>query len=298
MFTSRDRACEVIRMTVRRRRLAIVVLALLAGVLTASPAAAQEASPWPSCPPFEPAASDLPASSDLPAADLTVFAAASLTDAFADLQELWTAAHPGSELAMTFEDTRALGAQIEEGAPADVVASTGGHPQLLVNACFAPGPITPFASNEFTIVVPEGNPAGIETAADLARSGVRIVATGEYRTSVLIENLSFLEGYPEDFERAVYANTVSEEDNVRAVLTKLERGEGDAAMVYVTDALSSADAVEMIPIPDDANETTGYAAVALADSEQPGLAEDFIQFLVGLEAQAVFDSYGFLAVTP
>ena len=285
-------------MTVRRHRPAIVVLALLAGVLIASPAAAQEASPWPSCPPFEPAASATPAASGLPAADLTVFADASLTDAFADLQELWTAAHPGSELVMTFDGPWALHARIEEGAPADVVASTGGHAQLLVNGCFAPGPITPFASNELTIVVPEGNPAGIETAADLARSGVRIVATEAYRTSVLVENLSFLEGYPEDFERAVYANTVSEEDDVRAVLTKLERGEGDAAMVYVTDALSSADAVDTIPIPDEANDQTTYAAVALADSEQPGLAEDFISFLVGPEAQAVFDSYGFLTVTP
>jgi molybdate transport system substrate-binding protein len=281
-------------MTFRRHRPAIVVLALLAGVLIASPAAGQEASPWPSCPPFEPALSDLAAASDLPAADLTVFAAASLTDAFANLQPLWTAAHPGSELVMTFDEPRPLLVKVEEGASFDVFA--GEHAGPLVDGCRAIGPITPFASNELAIVVPEGNPAGIETAADLARSGVRIVRVGGLSFSILIENLSFLEGYPEGFEQAVYANTVSEEDNVQSVLTKLERGEGDAALVYVTDALSSADAVDMIPVPDEAQVQPAYAAVAMAGSEQPALAEDFISFLVGPEAQAVFDSYGFLTV--
>ena len=110
---------------------------------------------------------------------------------------------------------------------------------------------------------------------------------------MLIENLAYSEGYTEDFIDAFYANTVSEEDDVRSVLKKLERGKGDAAIVYVTDALSSADVVETISDPDEANDRTTYTAVALAGSEQPGLAEDFISFLVGPEAQAVFDSYGF-----
>ena len=105
--------------------------------------------------------------------------------------------------------------------------------------------------------MPDGNPAAIETPADLAKDGVRVVAAlpevpiTKYTTEVLA-NLAELEGYPDGFAEAVTANTVSEEENVRAVLAKIELGEGDAALVYVTDALSS-EGVDTVAIPDEAN---------------------------------------------
>ena len=148
--------------------------------------------------------------------------------------------------------------------------------------------------------MPDGNPAAIETPADLAKAGVRVVAAlpevpiTKYTTEVLA-NLAELEGYPDGFAEAVTANTVSEEENVRAVLAKIELGEGDAALVYVTDALSS-EGVDTVAIPDDANVLVTYAAVTVGASSQPALAADFLEFLVGPEAQAVLASDGFVPV--
>ena len=234
-------------------------------------------------------------------ADLTVLAAASLTDAFEEIAGLWTAAYPGSELVLSFDASSALRTQIEEGAAADAFASADErNAQTLVDECLAPGPITPFAHNELVIVVPDGNPAGIETPADLAKDGVRVVAAlpevpiTKYTTEVLA-NLAELEGYPDGFVEAVTANTVSEEENVRAVLAKIELGEGDAALVYVTDALSS-EGVDTVAIPDEANVLVTYAAVTVGASSQPALAADFLEFLVGPEAQAVLASDGFVPV--
>jgi molybdate transport system substrate-binding protein len=228
-----------------------------------------------------------------------VFAAASLTNALEELGEPWTAAHPGSDLILTFDASSALRAQVEEGAVADVVVSADTkNAQTLVDACLAQGPITPFATNSLVIVVPTGNPAGIESPADLATSGVRVVAAGPQvpistYAGQVIDNLAALPDYPADFASAVTANTVSEEDNVRAVLTKIELGEGDAAIVYVTDGASSDD-VETVAIPEGANVPATYAAVAVGSATQPALATEFLAFLLGPEAQGVLAGYGFL----
>jgi molybdate transport system substrate-binding protein len=276
-----------------RRHWPTAALALALG-FTAAPVVAQSPSPAsapppgtsaslaPSCPPGEP-----------------VFAAASLTNALEDLGGPWTAAHPGSDLILTFDASSALRAQVEEGAIADVfVSADTKNAQAIVDGCLAPGPIVPFAGNSLVIVVPTGNPAGIETPADLAASGVRVVAAGPevpisgYARQV-IANLAALPDYPSGFASAVAANTVSEEDNVRAVLAKIQLGEGDVAIVYVTDAASSDD-VQRVAIPDGANVLAAYAAVAVGSATQLALATEFLAFLLGPEAQGVLAGHGFL----
>ena len=251
---------------------------------TLAPVAAASASP-------DPAAADEP--------DLSVFAAASLTGAFSDLSDPWTSAHPGSSLVLSFDASSALRAQIEQGAPVDVFASADTrNPQALIDECLSPAPMTVFASNTLVIVVPTGNPAGIASPADLARPGVRIVAAGPdvpittYARQV-IANLAATPGYPADYVAAVTANTVSEEDNVKAVLAKIELGEGDAAIVYATDAASS-DQVQSVPIPDASNVVATYGAVAVGASSEPDLAASFLQFLTEPQAQGVLAGYGFL----
>ena len=114
-----------------------------------------------------------------------------------------------------------------------------------------------------------------------------------YATEV-IENLAGLPDYPADFAAAVAANTVSEEDNVRAVLAKIELGEGDAAIVYLTDARSS-DAVAAVELPDD-GQRPGHLCRRRRRAPRASreLASDFLAFLTGPEAQAVLASYGFL----
>ena len=234
-------------------------------------------------------------------ADVTVFAAASLTDAFEDIAAAWSSADPGSDITLSTDASSALRAQIEEGAAVDVFASADErNAQALVDGCLAPGPITPFAHNELVVVVPKGNPAAIETPADLAKADVRVVAAlpdvpiTQYTTQV-VANLAALDGYADGFAEAVTANTVSEEENVRAVLTKIELGEGDAALVYATDALSS-DGVEVVPIPDEANVLATYAAVTVGASSQPAEAVAFLEFLIGPEAQAILAAHGFVPV--
>jgi molybdate transport system substrate-binding protein len=230
---------------------------------------------------------------------VTVFAAASLTDAFEGLRAPWSAAHPGSELIMAFDSSSALRALIEQGAPADVFAAADTeHPGALIDGCLARGPVTAFAHNTLVVVVPSDDPASIASPADLARPGVRIVAAGprvpitRYVAGTL-SRLAEQPGYPPGFAAAVAANVVSEEDNVRAVLARVELGEADAAIVYATDAAAS-DAVATIEIPAEANARATYGAVTLVASPRLALAETFLDFLIGAQAQAVLARHGFL----
>lgn len=278
--------------------LALGLVAIGAPAMAQSPAAS--VAPAPACAPV-PSKAPLPTTapaSTIPAEDLTVFAAASLTKPFGELQAPWAARHPGSDLVFSFDASSALRAQIEQGAPADVLASADTkNPQALVDECLATG-LTAFAQNHLVIVVPTGNPAGITSPADLAKPGLKVVAAGadvpitKYATQV-VDNLAAIAGYPADFAAAYAANIVSEEDNVKAVLAKIELGEGDAAIVYVTDAASSA-AVETVAVPDEANVLATYAGAAVNDATDPALAADFLAFLTETEAQTILAGYGFL----
>jgi molybdate transport system substrate-binding protein len=284
-------------MLVPRLRHLGLTLALGLAATVVMPVAAQSPSPLPSCPSIEPAAATSPGT-NVELDDVTVYAAASLRGAFEALAGPWEARHPGSTLVLSFDASSTLRTQIEQGAPADVLASADTrNAQLLVDAWLAPGPITPFAGNDLVVVVPTDDPAAIETPADLARPGIRYVTAGpevpitRYATEA-IENLGALPDYPAGYAAAVTANIVSEEDNVRAVLAKIELGEGDAAIVYATDAAAS-ELVETIPIPDEANVPATYAAVASIDAPNPALAPEFLSFLTGPEAQAILADFGF-----
>jgi len=226
---------------------------------------------------------------------ITVYAAASLTDAFEDLAAAYTD-DTGVEVVLSFDASGALRTQIEEGAPADVFASADlVNAQTLVEARRTDGPSQTFAANGLTIVVPTDEPAGIEAWEALADPGVRIIAAGEdvpiTRYAVeLIDNLAALPGAPDGFADTYAANVASREDNVRAVLAKIEVGEGDAAIVYETDATSS-DEVVAVTIPEEANVVAEYAVVTIDDAAAG--ASDFVTWLLGGEAQAILAEHGF-----
>jgi molybdate transport system substrate-binding protein len=274
---------------------------LVAGLAVAVVLAACSASVPPSSGSTQPAA---PGTSALPSAatppvELTVFAAASLKTAFTKLGTAFEAAHPGVTVVFSFDASSTLRTQIEQGAPADVFASADEqNPAALVGADLAIGPPTPFAANALTVIVPVGNPARIATPADLARPGVKVVAAGaavpitKYADQLLV-NLATQAGYPSDFVTAVAANVVSREDNVKGIVTKIELGEGDAGIVYVTDAKASAK-VQTIPLPEAANVRATYDAVVVRASAHPAQAADFLAFLRGSDGQAILAEFGFL----
>jgi len=286
-----------------------LAVSLVAGgslALAQSPAGSIAAgpSPAPTCTPLPPLA-DATASAASPGAspvvltNLTVFAAASLNQPFSVMSQSWAAQHPGSELTFSFDASSALRAQIEEGAPADVFASADTrNPQALIDECLAPAPMVVFAANHLIIVVPTANPAGITSPADLATAGVRIVAAGDAvpitrYAEQLISNIAAQPGAPAGYADAIQANIVSREDNVSAVLAKVALGEGDAGIVYVSDA-TGADGVTAIPVPDDVNVLATYGAVEVATTSTPATSAAFLAYLMGAEGQAILAQYGFL----
>lgn len=230
---------------------------------------------------------------------LTVFAAASLKKPFAAVEAAYRTVHPEVTLTFSFDASSALETQIEQGAPADVFASADTkNPQKLVDGGFATGPVTSFAGNSLTVIVPTANPAGVSSPLDLARPGLKVIAAGDdvpitKYADQLVDNLAREAGYPADFSAKVEANVVSREDNVAAVVSKIELGEGDAAIVYRTDARNSTK-VTPVPVPALANVPATYGAVPVKASQNPGAAAAFISWLAGPDGQAILARFGFL----
>lgn len=235
-----------------------------------------------------------PASAQRPA--LVVFAAASLTDVLATLEPAYEAAHD-VDLVVSFDASSALRAQIEAGAPASLFLSADeANARTLADAGLTDGDLVAFTRNALTIAVSASS--DVETWADLATDGVRIIAAGEEvpiqrYAEVAIDNLGVLPDAPTGYAAAVRANIVSREDNVRAILAKIQLGEGDAGFVYATDA-RGADDVRTVPIPDAATVAATYAGVVIAESDAATEARELLTWLTQDEAQAAFADAGFV----
>ena len=232
--------------------------------------------------------------------DLTIFAAASLKGVLEQARAEYEAAHPGTTLTISTDSSSALETQIEQGAPADVFLSADAkHPAALVAKDLADGDPVTFARNELTIVVPADDPAGITSPMDLAKPGVKVIAAGDevpitaYATQ-LVDNLAKVPGAPAGFAAAYAANIVSREDNVKAVIAKIELGEGDAGIVYVTDARAS-DKVRTIDIvPQGANVLSTYDGVVVKSATDVAAAHAFLDWFAGPDGRAILTGLGFL----
>jgi molybdate transport system substrate-binding protein len=217
--------------------------------------------------------------------ELKVFAAASLTAAFTELGRQYAAANGGDKVTFNFAGSQALATQIRQGAPADVFASADLASMDKVKDLVA----TPqsFASNRLAIVVEQGNPRGVKGLDDLAASDLKVVLAaeevpaGRYARQAL-DNAG------------VAVTPVSEEDNVKAVVTKVSLGEADAGIAYVTDVTAGGGKVEGVDIPDDQNVTATYPiATVKAGKDQQG-AQAFLDLVVSAEGQQVLERHGFL----
>jgi molybdate transport system substrate-binding protein len=278
------------------------VAALVAIPVVILAACSGSAASAPSAPPASamPAPSSASASATLAGSvDLTIYGAASLKGALVKAKIEYEAANPGTTLTISTDASSALETKIEQGAPADIFLSADtSNPQKLVDRGLTDGPAVNFAGNKLTVIVPADNPAGITTPAGLANQGVKIIAAGKvvpitkYATT-LVENLANQPGYPEDFVARYDANVVSREDNAKAVVAKLELGEGDAGIVYVTDAKAST-RVATIDVPDSANVLATYAGVVVKASPNAAAAQTFLTWLTGPGGQAILAGVGFL----
>jgi molybdate transport system substrate-binding protein len=272
-----------------------ILAAILVTACTSGPAAPSVATSQPSIGPS--AHTSAPASVE--AIDLTIFAAASLAAVLDNVKAAYEPAHPGTILTISTDSSAALRTKIEQGAPADVFLSADTtNPKKLVDGGFAAGEAVVFAANNLTIVVPADNPGGVASPADLAKPGLKVIAAGDevpitIYAIQLVQNLAREAGYPADFERAYSANVVSREDNVKAVIGKIEIGEGDAAIVYVTDARASTK-VDTVDLPDSANVLARYAGVVVGASADQEAARTFLGWLTSPDGQAILSSFGFL----
>jgi molybdate transport system substrate-binding protein len=229
---------------------------------------------------------------------LTVFAAASLAGPLAAIGRTYEA-ETGVRLLLATDASSALRTQIEQGAQADVfLAADTKNPAALAAEGLTAGPAIPFAGNRLAIVVPPDNPGGVGTPFDLGRRGLRIIAAGEavpitaYALK-LLDLIAALPGAPADLRSGYASNVVSREENVRAVLTKIELGEGDAAIVYASDATAAR--VRTIPIPESAQVTATYAGVVPSAARAPEAARAFLAWLAGPGGAAALGAFGFLA---
>jgi molybdate transport system substrate-binding protein len=227
--------------------------------------------------------------------ELVVFAAASLREAFGELGQRFEQSHAGTKVLFNLAGSQELRIQIENGAPADVFASADQkHMQALVDGKAAAGPKV-FARNEPVLVVPKGNPAGIGELKDLPRAkriviGVPEVPIGAYTLRILD---AASKEYGSDFRGNVEARVVSRELNVRQVLAKVTLGEADAAIVYRTDAATSKQNVEVIPIPADLNVLAEYPIAILTRAKQPALAGEFVALVLSPAGREVLAGFGF-----
>lgn len=216
---------------------------------------------------------------------IRVFAAASLTDAFAEVAEAFEAANPGASVELAFAGSSSLREQILDGAPADVFASASeSDMDQLVAAGEVDAPEV-FATNRLQIVVPAGNPAGVTGLDDLAD---RRLLVGLCAVAVPCGELA---------RRALAAAGVSpspdtDEPDARALLTKVAAGELDVGLVYVTDVRSAGDRVDGIGIPGGLG-ATAYPIGAVTGAGNPGLASAFVDFVLSDDGQAILAGHGF-----
>jgi molybdate transport system substrate-binding protein len=285
------------------RRLRDLLAALVIGALLvacgggASPTAAPE--------PTKPAAGATPVAAAAPkiAGNLTVFTAASLTEAFTELGKGIEEANPGTKVAFNFAGSPALRTQLREGAKADVFASAdepnmqgaqqdgtlGGEPRI-------------FVQNKLVLIAPARNTAEVARLQDLAKPGLKLVLAqkevpvGNYARQAL-ETMSKNPTFGAEFAQQALRNVVSEESNVRQVVAKVQLGEADAGMVYSSDVTPHVrPMLTVIEIPDQFNVIARYPIAPVKGAANPDGARAFIDYVVSPAGQATLQKWGFIPV--
>jgi molybdate transport system substrate-binding protein len=233
--------------------------------------------------------SSTPAASSSSAAQtgtITVFAAASLKEAFSQLGQQFEAAHPGDTVKFSFGASSALATQINSGAPADVFASAAPkNMDQVVTPGNASNPQN-FAKNTAEVAVPPSNPAKVTSVNDLAKSSVKValcqpqvpcgvVAAGVFKNA------------------SITVKPVTLQPDVKSVLSQVELGNVDAGVVYVTDVMAAGAKVKGVTIPAVENASTLYPIAALTHSKDPSIAHAFVAYVLSPSGEQVLKAAGF-----
>jgi molybdate transport system substrate-binding protein len=220
---------------------------------------------------------------------LTVFAAASLTDVFADLGDRLTGDNPDLDVRFNFAGSSALAEQLVQGAPADVFASANEKQMTVVtDEDLADGDPAVFTSNLLQIAVPAGNPGGVTGLEDFTRADLAL--------ALCAPEVPCGSAAEDDFAAAgITPKPDTYEEDVRAALTKVELGEVDAALVYASDVVSAGDEVEGVEFPQAEDAVNDYPICVLADAPNPGAARAFVDLVQSEQGQRALADAGFRA---
>jgi len=218
---------------------------------------------------------------------LVVSAAASLSDVFAAMEEVFEDANAGVDLILNFGGSSTMREQILEGAPVDVFASANASTMAeVVRAGLTAAEPSTFATNRLVIAVPAGNPAGVRSLNDFGKQRLLIGLCAE---SVPCGDLA-----RETLDLAGVVPAVdSTEPDVRALLVKIAEGELDAGITYATDVAAAEDAVEGIEIADDHNAVAEYRIAMLSGAANRESASAFIEFVLSADGQGIMEQFGF-----
>jgi molybdate transport system substrate-binding protein len=231
---------------------------------------------------------------------LMVFAAASLTDAFDEIGKAFEADHAGVTVKLNFGASQALRTQIEQGAQADVFASANSKEMdalLAGNFVDAQSPQI-FLTNQLVVIMPAHNPARVENLVDLAKNGLKLVLAAE-EVPVGNYSLKALEKLDQEFgngfKNKTLQNVVSYENTVKQVVAKVQLGEADAGIVYISDTVAAPELTK-IDIPMENNVVAEYLLAALVQSKKTELAGAFISYVLSTDGQSILKKWGFLSV--
>ncbi|MFB4316134.1 molybdate ABC transporter substrate-binding protein [Actinomadura sp. 21ATH] len=218
---------------------------------------------------------------------LTVFAAASLTEAFTALGKAFESDHPGVKVRFNFGGSSALARQITEGAPADVFAAADTATMgRVVGGAVKAGGTRVFARNRLVIAVPRDGGTGVRGLRDLARPGLKVVVCAEQVPCGAAAGKAL-------GAAGVRLRPASQEQDVKAVLTKVRLGEADAGLVYRTDARSAAGEVRGVEFPESARAVNDYPIAALDRAPRPELAADFVRLVRSEQGRGALAQAGF-----
>jgi molybdate transport system substrate-binding protein len=216
--------------------------------------------------------------------DLTVSAAASLTEAFTELADEFEAGHSGTSVKLNFGGSSSLAEQVVSGAPVDVLATASRATMDTVRDEGYSEDAPSFATNSMTIAVPPDNPAAISSLADLARDGVRVAQCAAQVPCGVAAATTLANA-------GLSVTPVTLDPDVKTVLGRVASGEVDAGLVYVTDIKAAA--VDAVAIPSDVAATTEYAITVIDRTDQQTLAREFVKFVLSEAGQKVLRDHGF-----